>query len=344
MAFPAEAPGLRNQPSRQAAKPSPLLWRRRALMSTLFQIAVADADTPAARAAIGEAFARIQRLEELLSEWRAGSEISAISRAAGKRAVPVGEASWTVLSAGIDLARWSDGAFDMTWAALHGLYSFEAGKERVPTQAAIARRLPLIDWQKVSLSQNDRRAKLERAGMRLGTGGIAKGYALDQAQALLQAQGLENFALYAGGQVQVQGRRGGRPWRVGIKHPRRDDYFAVFELSSGSLSTSGDYEHFFIDVDGRRWHHILDPRTGLPARGLLSVTVLAPKGIYADALSTAAFIVGIEGIPKLFKRLPFEAHVIAVTENYQLHAYPEVPESFHLRMPVDAQGHLPHGR
>ncbi len=129
--------------------------------------------------------------------------------------------------------------------------------------------------------------------------------------------------LYGGGQVQVGGLKHGRPWRVGIQHPRRArDFFGYFTVRDVSISTSGDYERFDIDAQGRRWHHILNPRTGLPARGAISVTVLAPTGLYADALSTAAFVLGPRKALRMFETMPYEAEFVMVDADCRIVATP----------------------
>jgi thiamine biosynthesis lipoprotein len=153
----------------------------------------------------------------------------------------------------------------------------------------------LIDYTLVNLDPEDEMVWLHEKGMLLGLGGIAKGYALDRAGEVLREAGFSSFLLQAGGQVLMEGRRGDRHWRVGIRDPRGgpDDYFATLDAENVSVSTSGDYESYFI-LDGRRYHHILDPHTGWPAEGIRSVTIVAADATLADALSTAVFVLGPE--------------------------------------------------
>jgi thiamine biosynthesis lipoprotein len=157
--------------------------------------------------------------------------------------------------------------------------------------------------------------------MKIGLGGIAKGYALDRAAELLRGRGHEDFLIVAGGQVYAAGRRGGRPWRVGVRDPRGDetDAFALLDLEGGvSSSTSGDYESYFV-VDGVRYHHILDPKTGYPARGVRSATVIAPDATLADALSTALMVLGPDRGLALAEEWP-EVEAVLVGEGGELHA------------------------
>ncbi len=328
-------PATTSSPSR----PRPLFTRSRPLMGTIFVIKV-DAPPETAEPAVAAAFAELERLEGVLSEWRQDSEISRINRLAGKEAVAVSEDVFAVIKAGVDVSRWSDGAFDLSWAALRGLYDFRPGRQHIPQRREVRPRLGLIRWQDIELDPAARTVRLRREDMAIGTGGIAKGYALDRAGAILREAGIQSYMLFGGGQVQVHGPRpdvaGPRPWRVGIQHPRRaDEYFAFFEAEDGSISTSGDYEHFFIDEDGKRWHHILDPRTGLPARGTVSVTLLAPSGLYADALSTAAFVLGADKALEMLAQIPIHAEAIILDEDCRLHTTPGTFERLQLR--VDLQ-------
>ncbi len=301
-----------------------LLTRSRPYMGTVFRISVnatADVGGPAIR----RAFEEIGRLETVLSEWREDSEISRINQQAGIAPVRVSEDVFRVVKAGVDVSRWSDGAFDLSWAALRGLYDFRPGRQRIPDRREVRPRLRLIDWTAIEIDEEARTVFLKNVGMAIGTGGIAKGYALDRAGAILRGAGIESYMLFGGGQVQVHGLRpdpdapgGGRPWRVGIQHPRREDHFAFFEIDGGSVSTSGDYEHVFIDPQGKRWHHILNPRTGLPVDQTVSVTLIAPEGLYADALSTAAFVLGPRRALEMLERIELEAQVVMLDDDCRL--------------------------
>jgi thiamine biosynthesis lipoprotein len=334
-------PTAEPEPAREPASDVRLFKRSRPIMGTIFQITVAgetdDQAEPAVRAALDE----IARLEDVLSEWREDSEISNINGAAGRDAVRVGDDTWAVVSGGVDVSRWSDGAFDLSWAALRGLYDFRPGHVQIPDRREVRRRLPLIDWERITLDVQARTVKLERTGMAIGTGGIAKGYALDRAAQILARAEMDSYMLFGGGQVQVQGMRGDRPWRVGIQHPRREDYFAFLEATSGSISTSGDYEHFFVDPTGKRWHHILDTNTGLPVEGTLSVTVVAPSGLYGDALSTACFVLGAQRCIEMMGRVPGGAEAVIVDSEFRVHTTPGTADKLHWNIQA-VDGVLPH--
>lgn len=306
----------------ETAAPDPgdvrLLKRSRPLMGTIFEITVAGESDQDAAPAIEAALDEIERLEDVLSEWREGSEISRINAGAGGDAITVGTDTFAVVRAGVEVGQWSDGAFDLSWAALRGLYDFRPDSRQVPQPREVRPRLSLIDYQQIEIDEDAMTVRLGREGMAIGTGGIGKGYALDRAAGILRDRGMRSFMLFGGGQVQVHGMRGDRPWRVGVQHPRENDYFAFLEATSGTISTSGDYEHFFIDSDGKRWHHILDTSTGLPVEGTLSVTVVAPSGVYGDALSTACFVVGAEKCIEMLDEVPGETGAVIVTSDFRV--------------------------
>lgn len=260
-------------------------------MSTRWEIVLphrADSATTAA-----SLFARLRELESELSEWREGSPLTAVNRAAGSAPVAVPDELYRLLERSLELGRRTDGAFDVSWAALWGLWDFRAAEPSVPDPREIARRAALVDFRRVVLDSAARTAYLPEEGMQLGLGGIAKGWALDEMTARLEAAGFSDFLLVGGGQVVARGRRGDRPWRVGLRDPRGgpEALFARIEPGDASVSTTADNEAYF-EIDGVRYHHVLDPRSGWPARGVRSVTVRHPEATLADALSTALMVLG----------------------------------------------------
>lgn len=327
----------------QAAKPPgkrpPMLQRSQEMMGTIIQINVPGEATPEREQAIKKAFAEMHRLEAVLSEWRPDSEISQINAGAGRRSIKVSEDTMKVVTAGMEVARWSDGAFDISWAALRGVYNFKPGDERVPTAEELSTRLPLINFRDIIINRKAMTIKLAKRGMAIGTGGIAKGYALDHAGDILKAAGIDSFMIFGGGQIQLHGRKQDRGWRVGIQHPRKQDYFAFVESEGGSISTSGDYERFFIK-DGLRHHHLLNPRTGQPVRHSTSVTVIAQQGLYADALSTAVFVMGPERSLAIADSVPGAAEFVALDADMRVHMTPNMQQLLVFKQPL-AEGRVP---
>lgn len=262
-------------------------------MATRWEVVLPEG--PDAEAAARECLDLFSRLDLELSEWKEGSPLSAVNRAAGERPVAVPQELYDLLARSLDIARATDGAFDPTWAALWGLWDFRSETPALPGAEAVAARTRLVDYRRVELDAAARTVYLPERGMQLGLGAIGKGYALDRAAALLEARGRHDFLLVGGGQVLARGKKGKRPWRIGVRDPRGGarDLFARVDVSGASLSTSADNESFFF-VDGARYHHILDPRTGWPSKGVRSVTVVHEDGTLADALSTAVMVLGRE--------------------------------------------------
>lgn len=247
--------------------------------------------------------AEVRRIEALASEWRDASPLSLLNRGAGGGAQPLPPELFTLIAKGLELGRVTGGAFDVSWAAMRGVWRFGRASPRVPPRARVLAARELVDYRRVEIDARSRAVRLPLKGMALGLGGIAKGYALARAAALLRARGIDSFLLSAGGQVLV-GAREDRPWRVGIRDPRGvpDARIATLELREVSVATSGDYERYFVH-EGRRYHHVIDPRTGYPTRGLRSATVICKDATRADALSTALMVLGLEKGRALLERL-----------------------------------------
>jgi thiamine biosynthesis lipoprotein len=231
--------------------------------------------------------------------------------------VAVGDEVREVLLMAKQISEWTGGKFDVTFSALSDIWRFDHDRDgRVPSSGEIAARLPLVDYTALQLDDAAGTAFLTRRGMRAHLGGIGKGYAVDRAASILRSHGLSDFMIQAGGDLSVAGRRGARPWRVGIRNPRgpEDSTFAAIDVTDATVSTSGDYERAFVR-DGRRYHHILDPDTGEPAARSRSVTIVSRNAAMADALSTAVFIMGPEDGMALVERLPDVEAVIVGADN-----------------------------
>ncbi len=276
-----------------AASPGTVVRATRPLMGTIFEVAVwAPAGrepeaAEAARAGLDLAAA----LEETISEWKPSSEMSAVNRGAGGPAVPVGPDTRDLVGAMVDYARRTDGAFDATGGPLFRLWERCRGEGRLLPPDEVRSLLRLVGWRKIELGGGA--VRLSEPGMSLGTGAIGKGWAADRVGALLESKGFPDYIVDAGGDLRIGGSRGGPSWTVEVKQPRREGALARLDARPGGIATSGDYERYFL-IDGVRYSHILDPRTGTPARGLSSVTVLAPDATAADALATALFVLGAE--------------------------------------------------
>jgi FAD:protein FMN transferase len=268
------------------------------VMGTEAAFTVWTADEARAGQAFATAEAEIRRLELLMTDWdrpeQPPSDVVRINKAAGKVAVTVSEETLAVIEKSLEMSRRSEGAFDITFAVMRGLWKFDEDLDpTIPPPAEIERRRKLIDWRGVIVNHQARTVKLRRAEMRLGLGGIAKGYAVDRCAAILRAAGLSDFMVQAGGDLYVSGSKGSQSWMVGVRDPRGGPraIIARMAIKDHAFSTAGDYERSFV-LGGRRYHHIIDPKTGYPATASREVTIFAPTAFLADALDDAVFILG----------------------------------------------------
>lgn len=264
-------------------------------MSSACEIRLDGGGEPGLTAAAQRAIDEVRRIELKYSRYRSDSIVSRINAAAGgDEAVEVDDETAALLDFAAQLHASSDGLFDITSGALRRVWDFRAA--RVPDAAALAALLPLIGWQQVTW--HGHRIRLPRAGMELDFGGFGKEYAADRAAEVLLAAGQRHGFVNLGGDIRVLGPRAdGRAWRFGIQHPRRGEgqTIASVEMSHGALATSGDYERFF-EQHGRRYCHILDPRSGWPATAWAGVSVTAPACVAAGALSTIAMLKGADAL------------------------------------------------
>ena len=247
------------------------------------------------------AFDEMRRIDRLMSTYKPESELSRLNARAVQQPHVLSAELFGLIRDSLAYSRLSDGAFDVTYASVGYLYDFPS--HRRPNIAAIRRALPGIDYRHLRLDDRRHSVVFERAGMRVDLGGIAKGYAVDRAMAVLKRGGITRAMVNAGGDTLIAGDRFGKPWVVGIRDPNeRDKVVLRLPLTDTAISTSGDYERYF-DEGGTRYHHIIDPKTGDSARLLRSATVLAPDTLRSDALSTAVFVMGAERGLAMINRL-----------------------------------------
>ncbi|MFC1657693.1 FAD:protein FMN transferase [Candidatus Moduliflexota bacterium] len=266
----------------------------RVVLGTVVQITLSHHSEEEARAAMERAFEEFERIDGVMSGYLPGSEVSKINREAAGGPVDAGSEVLALLGEAIDVSRESGGAFDITVGPLMELYRFDEGGE-VPSSEDIGRALASVGHGKIDVDGERGTVAFSEEGVKIDLGGIGKGYAVDRAAAVLAAEGVTNAIIDAGGDLRLLGHRPGKDfWRIGIRHPREPGRFLLsIDLADRAVVTSGDYERFFMRGD-ERFHHLLDPSTGLPARGCQSVTVIARSTAAADAYATAAFVLGPE--------------------------------------------------
>jgi thiamine biosynthesis lipoprotein len=269
-------------------------------------------DPLAASQAITDAMQEIARIESIASEWRESSDLSRLNRSAGE-AVELPEELVEILERAAEISADTDGLFDVSFYAVGQLWRFEPGS-KPPSAEAIAAHLPSVDWRAIEIDPKARTVRLTKEGMKIGLGAIAKGYAVDRASALLHARGFANHIVEAGGDTQVSGQKGDKPWRVGVQDPNAEAGRVGHIIAKDeAVVTSGNYARFF-EWEGVHYTHILDPRSGWPIRAgesPKSVTLVAGNATEADAYCTAVSVMKPEeGLAFVEARPKLEAVII----------------------------------
>jgi thiamine biosynthesis lipoprotein len=286
--------------------------KSRTLMDTFVTVTVVADSAEKGEKAIETAFSTIERFGDLVNYFSDKSEVSDINRNAGVAPVRVSAETLDVIEKAVFVAEKSGGAFDPTIGPIIKLWDFH-NKTKAP-DSEIKKNLRLVNYRNIIIDREKSTVFLKEKGMQLDPGGIAKGYAADLAVEALKQEGIRAGVVAAAGDISTFGLRpDGKPWNVGIKNPRQksgaDEVLATIRMGDKAISTSGDYERYFIS-DGQRYHHILDPKTGYPANTCRSVTIITGKGVFTDAFSTAVFVLGPEKGLKLAKEEEMEALII----------------------------------
>ena len=257
-----------------------------------------------------QVFAVFDRVDAQMSSYKPDSELSRINNAfvsevdseVGSVETEVSSALFKVLTHAIEISKRSAGAFDISFGSVGYLYDYRAGHQ--PDAQALDALSSRINYRNIKLDSVRRTVRLTMPKMRLDLGGIAKGYAVDLGIEVLKTKGIKYASLSAGGDMRLLGDKRGKPWLVAVKDPRSEHQHAVvLPLDNVAVSTSGDYERYFIAENGERVHHILSPATGRPAKGIQSVTIIGNEAIETDGLSTAVFILGVHAGLKLINKL-----------------------------------------
>jgi len=282
--------------------------RDEAIMGTAIHVELWSDDRAAAHAAIDAVMQEMHRIDALMSPYKEASELSRINRDAAREPVPVCAELFELLVRSVKFSELSCGAFDITYASAGHLYDY---RRRIrPTEAELAAAREAIGFRHLQLDAAQRTVRFARDGVRIDLGGFAKGYAVDNGAAILARQGVRHAAVAAGGDSRMLGDRRGRPWVIGVRDPRREgEVVALVPVEDAAVSTSGDYERFFDDGD-ERCHHLIDPRTGKSPRAVHSVSVIAPDGLTAEALSKTVFVLGVEQGMRIVESLPIVDAVV----------------------------------
>lgn len=265
------------------------------LMGSRFDITVVDEDSSTAHTYIDMAVDEIKRIEHLISSWDPDSQTSSINKNSGIKPVNVDPELFELIERSILLSKITDGAFDISYASMDKVWHFDGTMTSMPSEEAISSSVEKVGYNNIEMDKDASTVFLKLPGMKIGFGGIGKGYAADKAKELLIKHGVSSGIINASGDMATWGMQpNGEDWKVAITNPlNKNASFALLPISNRAVVTSGDYEKF-VSLNGVRYSHIIDPRTGYPSTGIISATVFAPGAEVADALATSVFVMGVE--------------------------------------------------
>ncbi len=291
--------------------------REQLLMGNRFQITVVAENDEFAADCIDKAIKEIKRIEEILSTYQSTSETNLINQFAGIQPVKVSSEVFQLVQRSIKISKLTQGAFDITYGSIDKrLWNFDCNMTELPDPETAKEMTRLINYRNIILNEIDSTVFLKEKGMRIGFGGIGKGYAAEMAKKVLIQLGVQSGIVNASGDLTVWGTQpNGEPWTVGIAHPDlTEKAFAMMELKDSAVATSGNYEKFVM-INGKKYSHTIDPKTGLPVRGIKSVTIFSPNAEICDALATPVTIMGIQPSLHMVNQLNGVECVIIDDEN-----------------------------
>ena len=274
------------------------------LMGSRFDLTVVAKDQAACQFYLGVAEQEITRIENLISDWRSGTEADQINQFAGVKPVKVSWETFQLIERSKYLSQITEGAFDISYAAVDRIWKFDGTVNQLPSPEVIKASVSKIGYKNIITQAKDTTVFLALKGMKIGFGSNGKGYAADKTRTLLQSMGVTAGIINASGDLTTWGKKpDGTDWTVGITNPlNKEQIFSWLPVVNGAIATSGNYEKY-IDIEGKRYSHIIDPRTGYPVQGVVSVSVLAPSAELCDALATSVFVLGVEAGLDLINQL-----------------------------------------
>ncbi|MFQ5547912.1 MAG: FAD:protein FMN transferase [Woeseia sp.] len=298
----------------------------RPLMGTEVSVHIWHEDAEEGMSIVDSAFEEVARIEGLMSTYIDESEISEINRIASEGPVRAGDELINLILRSLDISMLTHGAFDITYDSVGQHYDFRA--RRRPDTETVQEELKHVDYRLVEVDRLEGTIRFRESGVRINLGGIAKGYSVERAVGLLRSRGIRHGIVTAGGDSRLLGDRRGQPFMVGIRDPRKEGEVVLsIPLEDEAISTSGDYERYF-EEDGKRYHHIIEPATGLPAGGVRSATIVGPDAVLTDALSTSVFVLGVDRGLRLIATLPdYEGIVIDAQDRLYYSDGLEPPEA-----------------
>lgn len=282
-------------------------------MGSRFEITVVAENTIEGNLHITNAISEIDRIEKLISSWDPNSETSKINSAAGKTSVVVSQELFDLIDRCLKISKLTDGAFDISYASMDRIWKFDGSMKTMPSKAAIRESVSRVGFQNIILNEQNTSVFLRLPGMKIGFGAVGKGYAADKAKELLQKKGVVSGIINASGDMNTWGKQpDGSAWKVALTNPMdKNKGFGLLPVIDKAVVTSGNYEKQVV-FNGTTYSHIIDPRTGYPSKGILSVTVFAAKAELADALATSVFVMGKEtGLDRINQLPDVECIIIA---------------------------------
>lgn len=285
------------------------------LMGSRFDLTVVAKDSTEGKEYVDIAIAEITRIEKLISSWDDNSQTSKINRNAGIKPVKVDKELLDLIERAIAISNLTDGAFDISYASMDRIWKFDGSMTKMPSKEEIAVSVEKVGYKNILLNKEDSTIFLKLKDMKIGFGAIGKGYAADKAKQLLISKGVSSGIINASGDMNTWGKQpNGKDWSVAITNPmNKNKAFALLPLKQGAVVTSGDYEKFVM-FDGVRYAHIINPKTGYPSKGIISVTVFASSAELADALATSIFVMGKEVGLNRINQIPNVECIIIDTE------------------------------
>jgi len=287
------------------ANPDILLKKRANLMGSVFEISLVGTDSASLEYQIQLVIDEIERIENLISEWRPNTQISEVNRNAGIRPVKVDREVFELTRRAISYSILSDGAFDISVAALDKIWRFDGNMDALPSDAAVQNSVTKVGFEKIELDSIASTIFLKQSGMKIGFGSIGKAYAADRGRHILQEMGVKGGLINASGDIALWGKPPEKKsWSIGISDPEKPYKITrKLRMKEGAVATSGNYKKYVM-FNGVRYSHIINPRTGYPATELASVTVIGPMAEFANALSTSVMVLGVKKGLKLMERYP----------------------------------------
>lgn len=276
--------------------------REEAIMGTAIRVELWHEELERGEAAMDAVMEEMHRVDRAMSPFKEESELSLLNREAAQAAVRVSGEMFELIERSIEFSELSQGAFDITFASVGSLFDYRNGTR--PSADRLAAALPAVDYRHIRLDRRARTIRFARDGVRIDLGGIAKGHAVDSCIGLLRSRGVSHALVMAGGDSRVLGDKRGRPWVIGVQDPRhKAALVARIPLVDAAISTSGDYERYF-EAGGVRYHHILDPKTGISPSGVRSVTIIGPDATTTEGVSKSVFVKGAEQGIRFVESLP----------------------------------------